>query len=119
MSATLAAFMLLASGRSLIPGLCATQAALDQNATSATEVCCPASIPKDTGEGVVLSAYQAPVHCAFCTVAKALVTVAHAPLPIAASPFSANIASIPVDQAISEARADTNVGRDPPFVSAC
>lgn len=73
----LAAYSLLASARELVPGLCATLAAVQVGAKqcdAVTHSCCaeaPRS-PRNTDEASIQSQSAHP-HCAFCTLAKGLI----------------------------------------------
>jgi hypothetical protein len=69
---SLIALLALASGRSLVPGLCATQAALNENGEQLA-VCCDHS-PYQPAEGSPSINAETEVACAFCSLATTLVT---------------------------------------------
>jgi len=68
----LIALLSLASSRSLIPGLCATQAALNEDGGKSA-VCCDHS-PHQTTDGSPSINAESDVACAFCNLATTLVT---------------------------------------------
>ena len=88
LSLTLAVYMLLASGRALIPGMCATLAALragssDESARPAS--CCSIAVPDAKGEPVWKGPVKPHPECAFCLLAKALIK-SEAPMKIPGTP---------------------------------
>lgn len=68
--AFLVAFYVLASVRALVPGLCATQAAMNQ------EAACCAHGSTESGQGQPILHVPAAAHpsCAFCSLAQAMAT---------------------------------------------
>lgn len=75
----LASFIVLASARSLVPGLCATQAAFDARCEAdqspKAHSCCSA-LPSSSGTGgpAVAPLVDVPdIACAFCAIAKSRV----------------------------------------------
>ena len=110
----LVAMLALASGRELVPGLCATKAALESRHGS--DECCQFPGAEDTGAPVVLADSQ--VVCAFCNLATTLVTTSnYAELPAQAFASIEPIvepATIHIGRAIDTAHA----GRAPPVAIA-
>lgn len=115
---TLIALLSLASGRSLIPGLCATQAALDDCNATTTSSCC--DIPAQrTDDGVpFVRTVASEVHCAFCNLATTLVTA------LSVVTFDTVSTPHPVDAVLTETLAystgvdNANSGRAPPVIAA-
>lgn len=106
----------LASGRSLIPGMCATQSAMNaEGASFASAECCArpeAPFSNHNSDGDPNSANQS--RCAFCQLALAAYTTT----PYAANGAEAQLET-PCDwlhntEAIADAPINSNVGRDPP-----
>ncbi len=115
---TLIALLSLASGRSLIPGLCATQTALEDAHAATTSSCCDVPTPR-TDDGVpFVRAVPSEVHCAFCNLATILVTT------LSVVTFDTVSTPHPVDAvhleslAHSDAVDNANSGRAPPVIAA-
>ena len=112
---TLVALLSLASGRSLIPGLCATQAALDDGAVAVG--CCDHSSQRSP-DGYPEIHADSDVVCAFCNLATTLVTttvsvgVATTDAPALVGPAMA--AALMRANAIDR----THAGRAPPVLFA-
>jgi hypothetical protein len=117
---TLAMFFIalyaLASGRSLVPGMCATQAALDREAASiAAAYCCARPAPFQPHHDE--NSTQRPIpetRCALCQLALAACTaeplVAYNKAENDETPYA--VPEMP--NLRFAAIADTNIGRDPP-----
>lgn len=78
------AFYALAVCRGLIPGLCATQNALDESSAQSSSSCCAHTAPTGTGE-TLSAASSKDVHCAFCSLLT--ITAQSVQAPVAASAF--------------------------------
>lgn len=76
----LVAFCVLSSGRSLVPGMCATLAAMRGNNEAAPSCCSPARgcVPAREGQSApatVVSSFKPRAECAFCNLAKGIVPI--------------------------------------------
>ena len=72
-AAVLAAFCLLSSGRALVPGMCATLAAVKEDGAGAccsTKFGCPASDESPNKSAAVIRSLKPKTECAFCHMAK-------------------------------------------------
>lgn len=65
----------LASARALVPGLCATQSALDDQHDPKSKTCCvmPKQSTSEDGEPTAVEQHEETVRCGFCALSKALV----------------------------------------------
>jgi hypothetical protein len=109
------AFYALAVSRGLIPGLCATQNALDESTTLQTaSSCCAHAAP--AGAGPAIAASQ-DVHCAFCSLlsitAHSVQTPVVATAPGIAQPLHIDGRPAP-DLAVTH---DPNQRRGPPAIA--
>jgi hypothetical protein len=107
----LVAILALASGRELVPGLCATKAALDSR--NAADQCCQTPNSRDA-DGIPVVQADSQVFCAFCNLATTLVTATnYAELPTQAFAEFEPVVE-PATFAIGRAIDTAHAGRAPP-----
>jgi hypothetical protein len=120
----LVAFYVAAAGRGLVPGMCATllnSAADGEFATEVQASCCSAEMcaaPSDTEAPAYRHHVEPHPPCAFCHLALARVFAAEAFVIPDPGDALAAPAPHPAASPLLPHVADTNVGRDPPVVSA-
>ena len=105
----------LASGRSLVPGLCATQSALDREAASiAAAFCCADSMPHRTENDGSSSRPVPKTLCTFCKLALAICVAEPTATAVAAEAQKTPYTDPEHVEHRFVAIANTNIGRDPP-----
>lgn len=113
-SLTLVIMLSLASGRSFIPGLCATQSALESRCDGAVSCCDRSELPTD-GQPIVQA--NSDVACAFCSLATTLVTASSA-IQFETTFAPTLVRAIVADGFVgTDAIDQTHAGRAPPVAS--
>jgi hypothetical protein len=69
----MALFIVLSSGRSLVPGMCATLSAMQDGGACTTKVCCAAEPRPTSSNSPVLGIEKKHTDCAFCHLAKGII----------------------------------------------
>ena len=108
------AFYALAVCRGLIPGLCATQNALDARLHQAADGCCPSAVsPAGAYDALVADTDPHP-DCAFCSLITTTVRSAEAPAPPPHAPVASTACAPAHDAPSLAATWDPVLRRGPP-----
>lgn len=114
------AFYALAVCRGLIPGLCATQSALDVRfcpppaSKEAADTCCAGTTMPDGAEAALIAGSDTHPDCAFCSLITTTVRPAEAPVAMANVPVATSVCARAHDAPALAATWDPVLRRGPP-----